>query len=123
MYKKTKQEVIDFIDSKKAVTQRELLFFYYNDVGRRINKNKMLLECWVYALKKFGYKKLADYREHKINNHFEHREKAFLKIYKTDKRFKEIGYKKARKILLNVYGLSYGLTTIGRYYRKLKTKQ
>src|SRR5574343_1015381 len=116
---KSKQEIIDFIDSKKdGITQSEIAIFYYGYF--KALKSKLLLECWVYALNKYGFKKLAEYKHKRINDINNDKRNKFFEIYNKDKRFKELGYKKARKLLLNVYGLNYGLTTISSYYQKLK---
>lgn len=110
---KTDAEIKEWIDSREAFTQNELNKFIY---GYGNSNGKLTCKWFAYALKTKGWTALRDYRNKK--NRLDYFER-FYEIYKKDKRLQECGYRKAKKILKNIYNIDYGLKTLQVYYYKL----
>lgn len=115
---KSEKEIKEFIDSKEVITQRELNKFIYGYTGG--DRNSKFRHWWDYVLKTKDWKKLKEYRDKKITSLNNGKFETFKKLYDKDERLRMYGTKRQKKLLLNIYGLDYGRTTLAAYNKKLK---
>lgn len=110
---RNEEEIKKFIDEKEVLTMLELAMFVYERPERNTKKTK-ILKWWGYVLETKDWKKLKEYNINKQTKHHEERFKKFREIYIKDERMKQ-GQRKQRKLLNDVYGLSYSGATISKY--------
>jgi len=112
---KSDAEIKQWIDSKEAITKKELSIFIY---GYWKNSLRLVKKWWDYILENKDWRKQREYKEKRIKN-------GSLKfpqvpeILKTDKRFFNIGVKKTVKLLKQIYNIEIGNTTIRQIKLKL----
>jgi len=119
-YLRTDKEIKDFIDSKEALTQKELSMFIYG-YNSKTNSNKTL-RYWDYVL---ATKDLVKLKQHKISR--EHHTdildpiiERIQGIYRTDCRFNSLGHKSAFKLFKKIYGIDCCESTFRKYHKKVK---
>ena len=111
---KSNEEIISFIDSKEAITERELKLFMYGYCSGR--KKATFHKYWNYVLNTKDWKKLKEYAKYKEydNGKFDKRNKYF-ELQKSDVRLQTLGSKEQSKLLKRIYNLDYNRQTIRRY--------
>ncbi len=110
---KSDEEIKDFIDSRKALTKRELSVFIY---GQK-SGNPRVDKFWGYVLETKNWKDLKEYQRKKNRlDIFEN----FKKIYKKDKRLQENGIKNITKLLKEIYNIKLSYSTLSKYLNILR---
>jgi hypothetical protein len=115
---KTDSEIKEFIDSKEAITKSELCVFIYGYSGGSVHnkKSSMLNKFWDYVLETKDWKKQREHKEKKLKlDKFP----AFKKIYKNDKRIRELGSTSAIKLLKIIYNMHVSRSTFSKYKKML----
>ena len=121
---KTDEVIKEFIDSKEALTKIELSKFIYGYKTSGQKGNPILIRWWIYALETKDWAKLKEYQKKKINDNNESRRVIDLeivkRIYNTDPRVNNCGFKKFTTILKNVYGYKVSVKTVGNYLKQIR---
>jgi hypothetical protein len=81
---------------------------------------KRIADWWDYVLRTKNWKKLREYGEYRQKNYFKSKFDEYKKIHDSDKRMKEFGLRRQKRLLQNVYGLSYSLSTLSNYSNQIK---
>lgn len=119
---KTDSEIKEFIDSKEALTQKELAEWMYDNKWRSTQR---LYKWWDYVLQTKNWDDLKEYRDNKINNGNPKTEerarfKEYLKLYNSDGRISKNGKRYISKLLKEVYNFEIPYVTIGRYNKLIR---
>jgi hypothetical protein len=118
------KEIKEFIDSREALTQRELMLFMHNTMDFQIRYTRDL-KWWAYVLDTKDWQKLKAYKHFKINEkniksgHYN----EYKKIYFKDERIRNSGVRGNRKLLKSIYDIHVSLSSIKRYRRYIKNEQ
>ena len=77
---------------------------------------------WEYVLETKNWEELRYYKEHKITNGNKNIERfdRFREIYLIDPRFREIGRRRASKLVKRIYGFDIPVSTMERYLKAIK---
>lgn len=114
----TDEEIKSWIDSKQAVTKRELSIFirgYYS------GRNSPAMNKWLnYIYQTKNWLDIKKYTKEKIHNRNPHFDKI-KDIYTKDPRLQNSGYKKGTKILNNIYNIPVTAGCYHHIHKQLKT--
>lgn len=109
--KRSDKEILEFINNKGVLTHNELKLFIYGELwGSRRTRY-----WWNYVIQNKNWKKLKIYSLSKQNHNS--KQDLFHKIYIKDKRFREVGHRKVRNMLKNIYNINLSPTTIKKYLK------
>ena len=124
---KSDEEIKEFIDNKEALTATELTKFIYpdwnkNSIKKGMSQKYRVAKWWEYVLNTKNWEKLREYKEQKITNGNKNIERfnRFREIYLTDPRFREIGRRRASKLIKRIYGFDIPVSTMERYLKAIK---
>lgn len=116
---KSDKEIVDFIDSKEALTKVELSRFIY---GYKSTNTKKVNDYWLYVIKTKDLMKLKvhayDKETHK--DRLDPILERIQGIYRTDPRFNSIGGKSAYKLFKRLYGIDCVERTFQKYHKQVK---
>jgi len=119
---KSDQEVIDFIDSKEALTRSEISMFLYGT--KQETGQSRIQKFWAYVLKTKDPVKLREYVTQKIVNGNRRKDADKIrKIIKTDIRFHGCGAYMASKLMQSVYKIRISISCISPYLKEYHNVQ
>lgn len=118
----TDTEIKNFIDSREALTQRELSLFIFGD-SRSLTCSAELTKWWGYVIDTKGLVKINEHRKQKITRGGEELFNLVKEKYNNDIRLRELGYKSGCKLLKKLYGINIGAETYRTYRKCINSQQ